>query len=92
MFEAKPLTSNLTVRTEPQALMQGDEVVALVFEERYAQLLSHSPQMLELIERVAAAPCEFDPEDEDDCSDDCSCLACEARNLLAALPQPPLLN
>jgi hypothetical protein len=88
MFQAKPLTADLTVRTEPQALMQGEEVVALVFEERYAQLLSQSPQMLELIERIAAAPCDFESDGEHDCA----CLACEARNLLATLPASPLLN
>ncbi len=44
MFEAKPLADpavrQFTLRSEPQALVQGEEVVALVFEERYAQLLS----------------------------------------------------
>jgi len=88
MFEAKTLMGDFTSQTEPQALMQGDEVVALVFEERYAQLLSQSPRMLELIERAAAAPCDFAADGEHD--EDC--LACEAKDLLANLPSAPRLN
>jgi hypothetical protein len=88
MFEAKPLVGEFTARSEPQALMQGEEVVALVFEERFAQLLSQAPQMLELIERVAAGPCEFGADGEHVCD----CCTCEARELLAALPKAPLLN
>jgi hypothetical protein len=88
MFEAKPLVGEFTARSEPQALMQGEEVVALVFEERYAQLLSQAPQMLELIERVASGPCEFAPTGEHDCD----CCTCEARDFLASFPPAPLLN
>lgn len=88
MFEAKTLIGEFTAQSEPQALMQGEEVVALVFEERYAQLLSQSPQMLELIGRVAAQPCDFEANGEHDSE----CCACAARELLANVPPPPLLN
>ncbi|MFL6551308.1 MAG: hypothetical protein ACJ8OJ_21660 [Povalibacter sp.] len=88
MFDAKPLVGEFTARSEPQALMQGEEVVALVFEERYAQLLSQAPQMLELIERVAAGACEFGANGEHDCD----CCACAAREFLNELPPAPLLN
>jgi len=88
MFQSKPLVGEFTTQSEPQALMQGDEVVALVFEERYAQLLSQSPQMLALIERVAACLCEFEADGEHDEE----CCACAARELLAELPLPPMVN
>lgn len=71
-----------------QALMQGEEVVALVFEERFAEMLSRSPQMLALIERVSSAPCDFlaDGSHADDC------IACDARTLLDDIPPAPSLQ
>lgn len=90
MFEAKPLADpavrQFTLRSEPQALVQGEEVVALVFEERYAQLLSQAPAMLELIERVADEPCETGEQNE------CNCCSCAARAVLSTLPLPPSLH
>jgi hypothetical protein len=85
MFEAKPIPTEFTVPATPQALMQGEEVVALIFEERYAPLLSQCLLMLALVEKVAAAACDFTP----DGTHDAGCCACIARELLENLPPVP---
>ncbi len=87
MSEPKPATDKYVIPAQSQALMQGEELVALVFEARFAQLLSNSPRMLELIERAATCACDFC---EDGCHAD-DCLACDAKLLLeelAAVPPP----
>lgn len=84
-FANEPAFGEYTVPARSHALMQGEEVVALVFEERFAELLSKSPIMLALIERASSAPCDFaaDGSHADDC------LACDARALLEELPPAP---
>lgn len=87
-FANQPAFGEYTVPERSQALMQGEEVVALVFEERFAELLSRSPQMLALIERASAAPCDFltDGSHADDC------LACDSKALLEDIPVAPSLQ
>ncbi len=84
-FANQPAFGEYTVPERSQALMQGEEVVALVFEERFAEMLSRAPQMLGLIERASEAPCDFlaDGSHADDC------LACDAKALLEDFPPAP---
>jgi len=90
MFEPKPAAGKYVIPAQSQALMQGEELVALVFEARFAQLLSRSPRMLELIERAATCACDFC---EDGCHAD-DCLACDAKLLLEelAIAPPPTVQ
>lgn len=84
-FANEPAFGEYTVPARSHALMQGEEVVALVFEERFAEMLSKAPIMLALIERASSAPCDFaaDGTHADDC------LACDSRALLEELPPAP---
>jgi hypothetical protein len=88
MFEPKPVAGKYVIPAQSQALMQGEELVALVFEARFAQLLSHSPRMLELIERAAEAACDFDAEG---CHAE-DCLACDAKLMLEELSDAPTVQ
>ena len=65
----------------PQALMEGDDVVAVVFEPHYAELFSQAPRMLSLVERLAGGECDFSSDE----NNDHSCAVCEAQRILAAL-------
>jgi hypothetical protein len=72
----------------PQALMEGDDVVAIVFEPHYAELFSQAPRMLSLVERIAAGTCDFST----DADDDHCCAVCDAQRILAALTAVPTMH
>jgi hypothetical protein len=89
MFEPKAPQEDSTEWTEPpQALMQGNDVVAVVFEPHYAELFSQAPQMLMLIQHVAAGECDFavDGHHDDDCK------VCAAQRILAAFTPVPVMH
>lgn len=89
MLASKAPQDDSTEWTEPpQALMQGDDVVAVVFEPHYAELFSQAPQMLMLIQNVAAGTCDFTAEGrhEDDCK------VCEAQRILAGFTPAPIFH
>ena len=65
----------------PQALMEGDEVVAVVFEPHYAELFSQAPRMLSLMERLASGQCDLSSDEDGDHS----CVVCDAQRIIAAL-------
>jgi hypothetical protein len=70
-----------TLELPPQALMEGDAVVAVVFEPHYAELFSQAPRMLSLVERLAAGECDFSSDE----NNDHSCPVCDAQRIVAAL-------
>lgn len=89
MFATKMPQRDRTEWTEPpQALMQGDDVVAVVFEPHYAELFSQAPQMLMLIQHVAAGRCDCTGNGQPD--DDCP--VCEAQRILAAFTPAPVMH
>lgn len=86
MFQRKDRSADWS--EPPQALVQGDDVVAVVFEPHLAELFSQAPQMLLLIQRVAAGVCEVAA----DGSHDNDCRTCEARCILATFSPAPLMH
>lgn len=82
MIEAKsPQSTAAACEHPPQALMEGDEVVAVVFEPHYAELFSQAPCMLLLMERLAQGQCDFSTDE----NDEHSCVVCDAQRIIAAL-------
>jgi hypothetical protein len=88
MGEMKNPTSESAWDEPAQALMEGDEVVALVFERGYAELFSVAPRMLMLLQRAAAGTCDFGA----DGTHDQQCVVCEAREILASFTPAPMLH
>jgi hypothetical protein len=89
MFEMKPVDAEFAEPDEPpQVLVEGEDVIALVFEPRYADLFSRAPQMLNLISRIAAQPCDFIPE----LGHSSSCKACDAKSIIHMFAAPTTLQ
>jgi hypothetical protein len=89
MFEAKSIDGRLVdLVDQPQALVEGDEVVAVVFEERYIDVFGQALQMLELVSRVSTMPCDFDADSTH--PDDCK--ACGAKLILASISSTPRIH
>jgi len=88
MFEAKSIDGRLVDLVEqPQALVEGDEVVAVVFEQRYVDVFGQALQMLELVSRVSTMACDF----EDDVHPN-DCKACGAKLILASISPSPRIH
>ena len=82
MIETKAPPLNAAAwEQRPQALMEGDEVVAVVFEPHYAELFSQAPLMLSLMEKLAEGECDFSTDEEGDHR----CVVCDAQRIIAAL-------
>jgi len=89
MFEAKSIDGRLVdLAEQPQALVEGDEVVAVVFGQRYIDVFGQALQMLELVSRVATTTCDF--EDHGVHPDDCK--ACSAKLILASINSSPRIH
>lgn len=89
MFEAKSIDGRLVDLVEqPQALVEGDEVVAVVFEQRYVDVFGQALQMLELVSRVSGMACDFN---EDGGHPD-DCKACCAKLILASISPSPRIH
>lgn len=76
------------IEEPPQALMEGDDVVAIVFESHYAELFSQAPRMLLLVERLAVGTCDF----SNDTDDEHCCAVCDAQRILAILTAAPTMH
>lgn len=83
MIEAKspPPKAAAWEQQPPQALMEGDAVVAVVFEPHYAELFSQAPCMLSLMEKIAQGHCDFSSDEDGDHS----CVVCDAQRIIAVL-------
>ena len=89
MFEAKSIEGRLVdLAEQPQALVEGDEVVAVVFEQRYVDVFGQALQMLELVSRVSGMDCDFD----EDGSHPDDCKACGAKLILASISPSPRIH
>ena len=89
MFEAKSIDGRLVdLAEQPQALVEGEEVVAVVFEQRYIDVFGQALQMLELVSRVSTMACDF--EDDGIHPDDCK--ACSAKLILASITPSPRIH
>ena len=89
MIGIKSTQARLAVLEEPpQALMEGDDVVAIVFNPHYAELFSQAPRMLLLVERFAGGTCYC----TSDMDDDRSCAVCDAQRIIAVLTAAPTMH
>jgi hypothetical protein len=69
----------------PIMIVEGDSIVAHVHDPEYLQMFLHAPEMISLIEKLAAMDCNPSRPDHDSES----CAACQARILLANMYDDP---